>query len=107
MKRRGDGLSALKRSDETLAIAASLGAATGLRSMTGMAFLVRELAGRHRRVARRMHDAITDAASGADPIRRVLTSPRVSRFAPALAVGELVADKLPSIPARIARGPLI
>jgi uncharacterized membrane protein len=42
-----------------------------------------------------------------DPVRHGLSSVTAGRVLPALAIGELIADKLPGIPARIEAGPLV
>jgi uncharacterized membrane protein len=80
--------------NDRLAAAAGLGAVTGLRSMTALAALSRELSDRRRlpRTATRLEawlaeDTVAIALSG-------------------LALGELVADKFPGIPDRVSPGPL-
>jgi uncharacterized membrane protein len=79
----------------SLRIAAGLGAVTGLRSMTGVAALSRDLSerwwlGRH-----------------ATRLEAWLADDTVAATATAFAVGELVADKLPGIPDRIEPAPLL
>lgn len=79
--------------NQSLITAAGLGAVTGLRSMMGVAWTARALAGRRRRRASTLeralaHDAVATALAG-------------------LAVGEIVVDKAPGIPARVTPGPLL
>lgn len=80
--------------------AAGLGAVSGLRSLTGAAVVAHELAGRgglrRRRIRRRGR-----------PLERWLSRTTVARPLELLALGELIADKLPGLPARIAPGPLV
>ena len=72
---------------QSLLAAAGLGAATGLRSMTGLALASREL---------------TDRGAGkADGLRQWLADDTVSTVLTGLAIAELVADKLPEIPDRV------
>lgn len=82
----------------TLGTAFGLGAVTGLRSFTGAAFLARELSGRNGagRWSRRR----------ASRLERWLREPAVSRSLQVMAAGELLADKMPGMPDRIAPGPL-
>ena len=75
-----------------LLAAAGLGAATGLRSMTGLALASRELAGR--------------PAGHADALRDWLADDTVSYVLTGLAIGEIVADKLPELPDRVDPAPL-
>jgi uncharacterized membrane protein len=79
--------------NQDLTVAAGLGAVTGLRSMTGLAVLSRTYA--DRRVPWR-----------ASRLREWLARDAVANTVIALALGELVADKLPGVPDRIAPGPL-
>jgi uncharacterized membrane protein len=79
---------------ERVWMAAGLGAVTGSRSMLGLATLANELSGRRRLPA----DAGTPEEWLADG--------RVARLLGALAVGELLADKVPVLPDRIGPGPL-
>ncbi len=72
--------------------AAGLGAATGLRSFTGLAMASRELAGR--------------TAGDADALRAWLAGDTVSYVLSGLAIAELVGDKLPEVPNRIEPAPL-
>jgi uncharacterized membrane protein len=76
----------------TLLLAAGLGAVSGLRSVTGLAILSRELSSRRGRSRGRLH--------------RVLALPSTSHLLALMAAGEMLADKLPMIPARIAPLPL-
>lgn len=76
----------------TLLLAAGLGAVSGLRSMTGVAMLSRELSHRRRR--------------GRSGLLRMLTTPPTASLLAVAAAGELMADKLPMIPARISPLPL-
>jgi uncharacterized membrane protein len=81
--------------NDSLRIAAGLGAVTGLRSMTGVAALSRGLAdrwwlGRH-----------------ATRLERWLAGDAVATTTAVLAAGELIADKLPGIPDRTEPGPLL
>lgn len=75
-----------------LLAAAGLGAATGLRSMTGLALASRELARR--------------PAGEADALREWLADDTVSYVLAGLALAELVADKLPDVPDRVDPAPL-
>lgn len=75
-----------------LIAAAGLGAATGLRSMTGLATASRELA---------------DGSAGeADRLRSWLGQDTVSIVLSSLALGELAVDKLPDVPDRVRPGSL-
>lgn len=76
-----------------LLTAAGLGAVTGLRTVQALAWVARERAARP--VSRR------DSR-----VERWLGSRAVATALAGLAVGELVADKLPSLPPRIDPGPL-
>ena len=69
----------------SLLAAAGLGAATGLRSMTGIAMASLELA---------------DRGTG-DRLQQWLAEDTVSYVLSAIALGEIVADKLPDVPDRI------
>lgn len=73
---------------ERLGTAAGLGAVTGLRSMTGLAMLSRDLSDR-RRLPRH-----------ATRLEHWLAQDLVAITLSALALGELVADKLPATPPR-------
>lgn len=77
----------------TFLLAAGLGAVSGLRSMTGLAVLGRRLVGRGGR--------------SRGPLHRVLAHPPTTHLLALAAAGELLADKLPVIPARIAPLPLL
>lgn len=77
---------------QRLLAAAGLGAVTGMRSMTGLAMAAHELSDR--------------PAGEIDGLRRWLASDPVAIALSALAIGELVADKMPEIPDRIDPGPL-
>lgn len=83
----------------SLTTAAGLGAVTGLRSMMGAAVVAHELSARGL-PRRRPRDA-------AVRVERWLTQPAVARTLELLALGEVIADKLPGVPARIAAGPLV
>jgi uncharacterized membrane protein len=74
------------------ACAAAVGAVTGLRSMAGPAVIVTAVRARRLKVKR------TPFAW--------LGSPKAMPIASALAIGEMIADKLPFIPDRIKPGPL-
>lgn len=76
-----------------LLAAAGLGAATGLRTFTGLAIASHELAGR--------------SAGEADALRNWLADDTVSYVLAGLAIGEIVADKLPDIPDRVSPGALV
>lgn len=78
-----------------LAVIAGLGFVTGLRSMTGLAGIARALA------------VPVDARRKAAASAGVATGDRASKIAALLALGEMVADKLPGMPARTAPVPLI
>ncbi len=72
--------------------AAGLGAATGLRSFTGLAMASRELGRR--------------PAGEVDALRAWLTGDVVAYAVSGLAIAEIVADKLPDVPDRIDPVPL-
>lgn len=74
--------------------AAGLGAVTGMRSMTGLAMLSREISDRRRlpRDATRLQEWLAE-----DMVAITLS---------ALALGEMIADKLPGTPDRVAPAPL-
>ncbi|MEX2531920.1 MAG: hypothetical protein WD960_14220 [Gemmatimonadota bacterium] len=72
----------------SLRTAAGLGVATGLRSIQGLAWISRTLAGRR-------------PARGAGHLERILSHDLVAGTLALAAVGELAVDKHPSIPARI------
>jgi uncharacterized membrane protein len=78
-----------------LALIAGLGFVTGLRSMTGLAGIARALA-----VPRSARRGTGARASGA-------TADRASKAAALLALGEMIADKLPGMPARTEPVPLL
>lgn len=81
--------------NDSLRIAAGLGAVTGLRSMTGVAALSRDLADRWwlgRRATR---------------LEAWLADDTVAAATTVLAAGEILVDKLPGIPDRIQPGPLL
>jgi len=77
-----------------MAMAAGLGLATGLRSMTPIAMLSRELSDR-RRLPRH-----------ASRLEEWLARDMVAVTLSAMALGEIVADKLPGIPDRVSPAPL-
>jgi uncharacterized membrane protein len=78
-----------------LAVIAGLGFVTGLRSMTGLAGIARGLA------------VPVDARRDARASAGAATGARASKIAALLALGEMVADKLPGMPARTAPVPLL
>ena len=78
----------------SLATAAGLGAVTGSRSMLAAAVTARELSSR-RRLPR-----------GSGRLERWLARSGTSKALMAMAAGELIADKVPGIPDRVAPGPL-
>lgn len=73
----------------TLALAAGFGLVAGMRSMSAPAFLSRRLASLPSRRLRRRGAVV-----------RLLGSPRAAALLTTLAVGEMVADKTPGMPAR-------
>ena len=79
---------------DSVLMAAGLGGVTGMRSFQGLAWLSREYT--DRRVPLR-----------ATALRRWLADDTVSVVLSGLALGELVADKVPGVPARIQPGPLM
>ncbi|HLJ53934.1 MAG TPA: hypothetical protein VKT77_02790 [Chthonomonadaceae bacterium] len=79
----------------SLARAAMLGAATGLRSATGVAVVSRGLRSRHW------------IAGEGGALTAALARTEVANALAVVAAGELVADKLPLVPARIEPGPLL
>lgn len=81
----------MNRSVTTLAYAAGLGAIAGMRSMAAPALLSRRLARRQRP---------WDALRKRPVAVRLLASRRSATVLTVLAAGELVADKLPFVPAR-------
>lgn len=83
----------------SLATAAGLGAVTGLRSFTGAALLAHEVSGRGRLEGWRTRHG--------SRLERWLAEPTVARTLEVLAIGELLGDKLPGVPARVAPGPLL
>ena len=96
----GDAAERLRDVDaSTLLLAAGVGALTGVRSMAGPALLgyALEPRGRLQRLFGR----------GDGPMERALTSEVAARLLPLLAAGEMVADKLPWIPARTSPLPLV
>jgi uncharacterized membrane protein len=74
------------------ACAAAIGAVSGLRSMTGPAIIVTAVRAKRLKVKR-------------TPLAW-LGSSKAMPIASALAIGEMIADKLPFIPARVKPGPL-
>lgn len=72
----------------SLGAAAGLGVVSGLRSMQGLAWVSRALAGRR-------------LPHGAGPVERLLSHDLVARALSVAAAGELSADKHPSTPDRI------
>jgi len=72
----------------SIGAAAGLGVVSGLRSMQGLAWVSRALAGRR-------------PARGAGPVERMLSHALVSRTLAVAAAGELAVDKHPSAPDRI------
>jgi uncharacterized membrane protein len=81
----------MKRS---LGAAAGLGAVSGLRSMQGLAWVSRALAGRR-------------PARGAGPVERLLSRDLVAGTVALAAAGELAVDKHPSAPDRIQASSLL
>lgn len=78
----------------SLGTAAGLGAVTGLRSLTGAALVARELSGR---------DGVSRWRTRRGPrLERWLAEPAVARTLQVMAAGELLVDKLPGMPDRIA-----
>lgn len=84
----------------TLLTAAGVGGVTGVRSMAGPALLGHgmERPGRLARLLIPRQDG---------PLERALTSDAAARLLPMLAVGEMIADKLPWIPPRTEPLPLL
>jgi uncharacterized membrane protein len=80
--------------NRSLAVAAGLGAVSGLRTMQALAWVSRDLSSR--RVRR-----------GASGLERALARRDVALVLRGLASGELAVDKLPGIPARIEVPPLL
>lgn len=80
--------------NQRLGTAAALGAVTGLRSLIGLTLLSRELSDR-RRLPRR-----------AGTLEQWLSDDLVAITLSGLALSEIVADKLPGIPDRVAAAPL-
>jgi uncharacterized membrane protein len=80
--------------NRSLAVAAGLGAVSGLRTMQALAWVSRDLSSR--RVPR-----------GASGLERLLARRDVAFLLRGLASGELAADKLPVIPDRITLPPLL
>ena len=78
---------------KSLGTAAGLGAVTGLRSFTGAALLARELS---------HHEPPRWRSRRRPRLERWLEEPAVARTLQVLAAGELIADKLPGTPDRIA-----
>jgi uncharacterized membrane protein len=70
------------------------GAVTGMRSMLGSALISRHLAKQH-------------GWGGSEGPKSLLASSGAANLLTVLASGELIADKLPGIPARTAPGPLV
>lgn len=87
----------------SLGTAVGLGAVTGLRSMTGAALLARELASRggidgwRARLGSRHRPRL----------EQWLAEPAVARTLGVMAVGELLADKMPGVPDRVSPAPLL
>lgn len=77
----------------TYAKAAAIGVVAGMRSMSAPALVSDRLA----------HDGSQDQS---DNLLMILASPRASRLLRILAIGEMVADKLPMVPSRVSAGPL-
>lgn len=80
---------------QRMGAAVGLGAVTGLRNLTGLAMVSRELSQR-RRLPR--HASRLEEWLAADTVAIALS---------AMALGEMAADKLPAVPARIRLGPLL
>jgi uncharacterized membrane protein len=76
----------MNRSD--MMTAAGMGAMAGMRALSAPAFL-----------SQHMSEAGADAK--ASPVEQFLASPTTARVLPLLALGEMVMDKLPGMPARI------
>ncbi|WNG30810.1 DUF4126 family protein [Cystobacter fuscus] len=76
----------MNRSD--MMTAAGMGAMAGMRALSAPAFLSQHL-------------AEEGASSKANPVEQFLASSTTARVLPVLALGELVLDKLPGMPARI------
>lgn len=81
--------------------AVSLGIATGLRSMTGLAMAAQELSGRETRSASRFF-----RRGRPGMLERGLSDSRVAAGLTLAAAGEILLDKLPGMPDRITPGPL-
>lgn len=84
----------------SLGTAAGLGAVSGLRTMLGAAAVARELSSRTGHGHRLMR-----CRGGS--LARWMSRGTVARTLELLALGELIADKLPGVPDRIAPGPLV
>lgn len=81
-----------RKQKEAIVVAAGFGAIAGLRSMSAPQLLGRRLSHRRRRRGR---------------LGRVLASPAAARTLRIAALGEIVADKLPFVPARTDPLPLL
>lgn len=84
----------MNRERHTLALSVGFGAVTGMRSMSGLAFMSRHLSENTGRGAR----SATLSLLGSRAVSHVIT---------AMAAGEMAADKLPTIPSRTEPAPLI
>lgn len=78
----------------TLALSSGIGVVTGMRSMSGLAFVSRHLTN---------HVAVESRSA----VLSLLGSKSFSRLITAMAAGEMAADKLPVIPSRTEPAPLI
>src|SRR5690554_6569809 len=78
----------------TVGIALGMGAVSGMRSLSGIAFL-----------SHRLSDDSFGRRVG--KVASLLKSKRVSRLLTALAAGEMATDKLPVVPARTEVAPLL
>ena len=83
----------------TTALAAALGWAAGMRSMTPPAVLARAV--------RNARPPVPALARRRPQPARALGTDRASRLLPLAALGEIVADKLPAIPGRTDVAPLL
>jgi uncharacterized membrane protein len=91
LKRKGAGF---MTQSKAFGRAFLFGAVTGLRSMIGTALISRHLADQTQ-------------AAGQNSALSLLAKPGVANVLTALSAGEVVADKLPGIPARTSAGSLI
>jgi uncharacterized membrane protein len=78
----------------TYARAVAIGIIAGMRSMSAPALVSNHLA----------HDGSENLPD--NPLM-ILASPKTARVLKILAIGEMVADKLPIVPARVSAGPLV